>query len=86
MKQKSIFVVFDCDAGKIYARSVTISEAAQEYYSQSEIVKIIGGGNSVIAFPSDQYNGPIHENISFDIRVMGDYVATMITKEETNND
>ena len=82
MKQKTIFVVFDRDAGKISARSVTMSKAALEYYTQEEIVRIIGQGNSVMAFPPDQYNGPIHENIALDVKIIGDYAATMITKED----
>lgn len=82
MKKKFIFVVFDRDAGEIYARSVTMSKAALEYYSPDEVAKIIGKGNSVMMFPSDMYNGPIHENISFDVKIVGDNAATMITKED----
>lgn len=86
MKKKTVFVVFDRSEEKIYARSVTISNAAREYYTDEEIARIVGHGNSVIAFPPEHYNGPISENITLDIKTMGDYVATMITKEDINND
>ena len=84
--KKLVLVIFDKEAGKIYAHAVAISEVAQEYFTQEEIVRIIGHGNSVIAFPADQYNGTIHESCTFDVKPMGDYVATMITKEDINND
>ena len=84
--KKFVFVVFDKEAGKIYARAVTISKAAWEYYTDEEIARIVGHGNSVIAFPADQYSGPIYESCTLDIKTMGDYVATMITKEDINND
>lgn len=84
--KKIIFIVLDNDAEKIYARAVTISKAALDYYDAEELARIMGGGHSVFTVPAEMYNGPIHERLKFDIKPIGDFVANMITKEETDND
>ena len=84
--KKIVFIIFDKDADRIYARAVSISEDVLEYYTRDEIVRIIGGDHSSLMLPIELYDGPIHEHLSFNIKIIGDYVANIIKKEDEENE
>lgn len=84
--KKIIIITFNKSTGIINASELTASEAVTEYYTRDEVVEIISGGHTAIVMPADMYDGPIHEKIHFDIKVIGDFVANIIKKEEDKNE